>query len=414
MYEFIAIKDTAKKDLQLIPKKNLFNLKLYFVSSDKNLKELYPRVPKSIIQYGFENSNIRRVCFAPSIEQCLLAVPNVKVNKTMFVYVPKHSLGYYKFYKCEMKEVIDSDLTDEYWCLDKIEIEPIYKIKITNITEGKWFKYGVPYNYEIIKTYNANIDDNNILDFAVCNGIEVLSADKSNYYNTLSFKTRKDAETFYKKCAKVTGDQSLDIIDNTVYFTRGFIDSKDKDYTIKTSQKLNHYQNILDKIKKNVDKYEKKAPYGNQNCMLCTWSFIAQVNGIDMLPRPVYYPNDVIFKKGDKLFKNSRKQKFKNAKELKELIKDINEPYYIHVDWKTGGGHEFILMNIDNYDVFVIDPQEGLILPIDKAKDYFKINYDKSYIINSSKYELDKTMLKYNDMKYLSTECSEEEIKKYL
>ena len=152
MYEFIKIGDsnTKKKDLKLVKPKNLLNLKLYFVSEKKNFTRLSPRIPKNErVELQIENDNIPRVCFAPSIEQCLQAI-DVEKGKEYYVYVPKGNLFKYDIFKCTPKEVPDSNLTDEYWCLDPIEIQKLYKIKIGKEIETNSFKYASIINYKVM------------------------------------------------------------------------------------------------------------------------------------------------------------------------------------------------------------------------------------------------------------------------
>ena len=41
-------------------------------------------------------------------------------------------------------------------------------------------------------------------------------------------------------------------------------------------------QEIADKIKVEVDAHENDGPYGNQNCMLCTWAVELQLRGMSV------------------------------------------------------------------------------------------------------------------------------------
>ena len=58
-------------------------------------------------------------------------------------------------------------------------------------------------------------------------------------------------------------------------------------------------KNISSKIKNTVEK-DRKEPTGNQNCLLCTWCAEAQFRNINVLPRPVYSPRDIINAKSSK------------------------------------------------------------------------------------------------------------------
>ena len=168
---------------------------------------------------------------------------------------------------------------------------------------------------------------------------------------------------------------------------------------------INNIKNIVSKIYKKT-KLDEKPPVGNQNCMLCVWCAEAQIRGIDILPRPVYSPRDIIFKqRGYDIVNNPSKVKINNLNDIKSiLLRDNNSRYYVHVNWKNStSGHEFIITNIDN-KIYVIDGQAGLIEFIDnnKGRYYFKdINYSNSYIVRMDNKEINNDILKYNDIKYL-------------
>ena len=94
----------------------------------------------------------------------------------------------------------------------------------------------------------------------------------------------------------------------------------------------------------NSDKAEDKQTektVGNKNCLLCTWCAEAQFRGIDILPKPVYSPRDVIFKFTDaNIVKYARKIHFRNKDQLKQKVLN-GERFYCHVSWKgSPGGHE--------------------------------------------------------------------------
>ena len=95
-----------KKDLKLLDEMDLFNLKLYFISRNKSIKKLSPKLPNSVAPYEQENDKVKRICFATSIDQCIKAIGNT--DTTYYVYVPKNSLAGHAFYKCTIHEVMDS------------------------------------------------------------------------------------------------------------------------------------------------------------------------------------------------------------------------------------------------------------------------------------------------------------------
>ena len=160
---------------------------------------------------------------------------------------------------------------------------------------------------------------------------------------------------------------------------------------------------ISKEIKTKVNK-DKKEPTGNQNCLLCTWCAEAQFRGINILPRPVYSPRDVIFKYTDaNIVKYHRKMYFNNIDEL--IFKVLKgERFYCHVNWKnSNGGHEFLLLNIDK-EIYVMDPQDGLFTNINtKEGSYYfnNINYKNSFIVRLDNKLINENILKFNDNKYI-------------
>ena len=156
-------------------------------------------------------------------------------------------------------------------------------------------------------------------------------------------------------------------------------------------------------IKNKVEK-DTKEPTGNQNCLLCTWCAEAQFRNISILPRPVYSPRDIIFKYTNaNIVKYHRKVYFKNKNELiKKVLR--GKRFYCHVNWKTSsGGHELLLLNIDK-EIFVMDPQAGLLENINSNEGnyYFKdINYENSFIVRLDNKTINKDLLKYNNDSYI-------------
>lgn len=192
-------------------------------------------------------------------------------------------------------------------------------------------------------------------------------------------------------------------------------------FILERKSKINSNNDILlakkiSKIIKNKVEKDKKEPTGNQNCLLCTWCAELQFRNINVLPRPVYSPRDIIFKYTNaNIFKYHKKIFFKNKNELiKKVLK--GKRFYCHVNWKnSSGGHEFLLLNIDN-EIFVMDPQAGLFESINSNEGnyYFKnINYDNSFIVRTDNKRINKDLLKYNNASYI-LEFDEEKDLKYL
>ena len=161
-------------------------------------------------------------------------------------------------------------------------------------------------------------------------------------------------------------------------------------------------------IQKEVIKYDSKSKAGNQNCLLCAWAVEAYFRGVDILPRPVYSPRDIIFKKnGYDIIKDPIKIQIKNKNDAIRIIKNAGDKsrFYIHVKWSasTQGGHEFNLINF-NSKIYLIDGQAGLICLINSqsAMSYFDgIDFFNSYMVRLDDKESNPSILKYNKIKYL-------------
>ena len=174
---------------------------------------------------------------------------------------------------------------------------------------------------------------------------------------------------------------------------------------------------VIKKIRAKVDK-DKKPPTGNQNCMLCTWCAEAWFRGYDILPRPIYSPTDKVFDfEGYEIIKSPTKISIKDKNEIKKIISVAGDGsrFYTHMKWKNGnGGHEFILININN-DIYVLDAQQGLLENVESSEGstYFKeVDYSKSYIIRMDNKEFNKPMFKYNNDLYIKDFTEED--KKYV
>ena len=174
-------------------------------------------------------------------------------------------------------------------------------------------------------------------------------------------------------------------------------------------------KNICERIRAKVNK-DRKEPTGNQNCLLCTWCAEVQFRGMDILPRPVYSPRDVIFDfTNAEIVKNPSRIHFEDLEELKQEVRK-GQRFYCHVNWQgSEGGHEFLLLNVDD-KVFVMDPQAGLFANIDSEEGgyYFKdINFANSFLARLDDKELNEDILKYNSDEYIR-EFDEVEDLKYL
>ena len=130
-----------------------------------------PRIPSSAF-HGMEDQTIPRVCFAPTIEQCLMAIAGiddwvhalfetgmapVRVKSKLvkgkrapgkLTYVPRPVYVYAIHGRCKVvkptrKQVRDSHITDEVWRTVPTKLRMVGEIDLSSIETGKlvvnWF-----------------------------------------------------------------------------------------------------------------------------------------------------------------------------------------------------------------------------------------------------------------------------------
>ena len=150
-------------------------------------------------------------------------------------------------------------------------------------------------------------------------------------------------------------------------------------------------------------KADRKEPTGNQNCMLCTLTMEANLKGIDVLPRPVYSPRDVIFANDILPIVIGAKKEPLISKEHLDKTVSKGGRYYCHVNWNgSSGGHEFLVANIDG-KTSVIDAQSNTVDSIygKKGSYYFNnINWKNSYIYRVDNKKMNPKMMEFNKDKY--------------
>ena len=137
--------DSDSGNMRLMIRESLENNRLYFISTkDLDGKTLQPRVPDNYFtKRGYEDGETPRVCFAPSIDQCLMAISQKCDGMEFYVYSPiavdKNCL-----YKPSTKEVPDSTITGETWITCPVKIKKIGKIKVLGDSglDGHPFNYG--------------------------------------------------------------------------------------------------------------------------------------------------------------------------------------------------------------------------------------------------------------------------------
>ena len=150
-------------------------------------------------------------------------------------------------------------------------------------------------------------------------------------------------------------------------------------------------------------KKDSKPPTGNQNCLICTWCAEANFRGINALPRPVYSPRDPIFDiNGWDIVIKPNKTPIKSKDDVikKLTVSGNGARYYIHVHWRGGsGGHEFLLLNIDN-TIYVMDAQQGFVEPItskEGSKYFDDADYKDSFICRLDNKDFNQTLFDENN-----------------
>lgn len=115
----------------------------YFVSTeDMDGKIMEPRVPNNFFtDKGFEDNVTKRVCFAPSIDKCLMGLSQNLKGKQFYVYEP---VKYSRIYKPNTKAVPDSKVTDELWIKEPVQVRKVSTIKVIKDAgkDGLPFEYG--------------------------------------------------------------------------------------------------------------------------------------------------------------------------------------------------------------------------------------------------------------------------------
>lgn len=115
----------------------------YHLSELPDLHELQPSISDNFMtKNGYEENKTPRVCFSPSIDQCLMAMSaNIK-DKEYYVYTP-YNINTNKLRKPTINEVPDSNITGEVWSLEPIKVKCIGKIKVLNAKDiSHSYKYG--------------------------------------------------------------------------------------------------------------------------------------------------------------------------------------------------------------------------------------------------------------------------------
>ena len=204
------LKCDSLDDLKLLSPKELFGFKLYYISAEKDLKKL--KLEESLY------SKIKHISLYPSVEQCIQSVKEFDDKKEFYIYVPKTTLLKQKICKADRPSSNTSININEYWCLNELEVEPLYKIKVLNDFDTTDMKYGTVYNYKITDVFE--VDGNNLLEeYAILNEVKYKESHTNGISYWLEFKDYKEARHFYKLCLKEFDGAFINWIDNNVYYT---------------------------------------------------------------------------------------------------------------------------------------------------------------------------------------------------
>ena len=136
------ITETVEDNLfdELITENNKFHL--YHISNRQNIKTINPSIPNNFMtKNNYEENKTKRVCFAPSIDQCLMGLSRNCEGEEFYIYTPTKD---YKTYSPNIKDVPDSGITGEIWIKEPVDVICLGKIKVldTNKSPGKLYTYG--------------------------------------------------------------------------------------------------------------------------------------------------------------------------------------------------------------------------------------------------------------------------------
>lgn len=197
----------------------------------------------------------------------------------------------------------------------------------------------------------------------------------------------KDLEYLIAKTDNMKVEFTRSIKCKVKYYIKGRPSPKGKQYGPSKGGILEY----IHKIAKNIHakyKADQKEPTGNQNCLLCTWCAEAQMRGQDYLPRPIYSPRDSALEitPGDIVGGVTKKNpgSFNDMLNIikKESSKQQFARWYCHVKWgHSNGGHEFLIVKIDDNSFAIMDAQQGVVRPLTADDSYMKnIDWEGTYI----------------------------------
>ena len=129
---------------------NPMNESMIFLSEQNlNRNTLVPKIPRNFFtENGFEDNKTKRVCFASSVDRCLMGLSMNCKDKEFYVHIP---VGDFRVVTPTKKQVPDSGVTGEKWICKSVKIKCIGKIKVIDDDgkPGHKFTYGNGYEAEL-------------------------------------------------------------------------------------------------------------------------------------------------------------------------------------------------------------------------------------------------------------------------
>ena len=208
-----------------------------------------------------------------------------------------------------------------------------------------------------------------------------------DYLNNFSRKPwmTKDLEYLIANTNNMKVEFTRSIKCKVKYYIKGRPSPKGKQYGPSRDGILQYIRKIAKSIHAKY-KADQKEPTGNQNCLLCTWCAEASIRGGEYLPRPVYSPRDPALEivPGD-IVGGVTKKNPGNFYDMLEYLRGAEQPFarwYCHVKWGHGnGGHEFLIVKIDEDAFNIMDPQQGIVRPLTADDSYMKnVDWEGTYI----------------------------------
>ena len=131
------------QEQQMLSELRSNNKGLIFLSeTNMDGQTLIPRVPKNFFtENGFEDNKTKRVCFAQSIDKCLMGLSMNCKGKEFYVHTP---IGSFKTFHPTKAQVPDVHITGETWVCEPVKIKCLGKIRVVGDDgkPGRQYTYG--------------------------------------------------------------------------------------------------------------------------------------------------------------------------------------------------------------------------------------------------------------------------------